>query len=117
MSSLQSLAHFHALGFAMKKLNKIDDLVSQYPFLSTFFSELDNDKAMVELMNSNYQLFLTDLRETKYSDMSSKFEALAIRTATLLKEETDKEKDFVIHGDLWANNCLIANEQNVSKNE
>ena len=82
MSSLQSLAHFHALGFAMKKLNKIDDLVSQYPFLSTFFSELDNDKAMVELMNSNYQLFLTDLRETKYADMSSKFEALATRTAS-----------------------------------
>ena len=26
VSSLQSLAHFHAVGYAMKKVNKIDDL-------------------------------------------------------------------------------------------
>ena len=113
VSSLQSLAHFHAVGFAMKNVNTIDDLEVKYPFLSTFYPNLSKDKVMVELMDKNFQLFLNDLKESDYEHLVPKFLPLATKTARLLMEATVKEKEFFIHGDLWANNCLFANEPGV----
>ena len=113
MSAMKSLAHFHALGYGMKKLQNTGSFSATYPFLSSFFASLDKDKVMIAEMSKNFKIFLADLKQTEYSDLITSFETVGPKMPSLFKQVAEKNKDFIIHGDFWANNCMFAKEPQV----
>ena len=63
LSSLESMAYFHALGYAFNQSKAIEDFNKKYPFLSQFFYHVHKDKMLVGWIESELKDFIKDLKE------------------------------------------------------
>jgi hypothetical protein len=107
--SLEKLAKFHALCFSMKKVKKVD-FQAKYNFLSPFFSNMTSDDGLMKLMDNMFDWFIRELEPcAKHRILIKSIEHCKTDIGKRFKEAVCNEssEDFLIHGDLWANNLLF----------
>lgn len=75
ISSLRSLAHFHALGYAYRQITG-NEFESKYNFMSKFFQNFENDQELQGFMDMNMGLVLKDMKGSQVEHLIPKVEKI-----------------------------------------
>lgn len=112
-ASLIGLAYFHAWTYCMKQIRRIDCFSTEYPFMSKFFNNFESDPELVEFVNYNLDLLEKDLKGSAIEDHLESIQKLRIGLGKKYAELLNSTHDFLIHGDIWGNNCMFSDDSQV----
>ncbi len=113
-AALRRLARFNAVAFCYGKANGISDFGKHYDFLNKFSSVFETDEGLHKHFDEvQAPMFLNSLKgvedEKKLREVveSRLRRNICQRYFAVMKKESTKE--FLVHGDLWANNVMFNN--------
>ncbi len=107
--SLRALAQYHATAFAFGKVKGFQ-FGEKYSFLSDFFNNFLTDPGLQDFMASNMDLVQRDLSNSpdhKHLLPHVKNIVSNVGHRFVAKLKSDNWTDFLMHGDIWANNMLF----------
>eukprot|EP00094_Tigriopus_californicus_P005191 TCALIF_05005-PA protein Name:"Protein of unknown function" AED:0.06 eAED:0.06 QI:0/-1/0/1/-1/1/1/0/388 len=107
-ATLIGLAYFHAWTYCMKRIRKFDCFSKEYPFMSKFFNSFDSDPELVNFVNYNLDLFEQDLKGSPIEDHLEPIRKLRVGLGKKYADLINETPDFLIHGDIWGNNCMFS---------
>eukprot|EP00095_Tigriopus_kingsejongensis_P006725 maker-scaffold899_size83673-snap-gene-0.14 protein:Tk06725 transcript:maker-scaffold899_size83673-snap-gene-0.14-mRNA-1 annotation:"hypothetical protein SINV_02028" len=112
-SAMAGLAQVHSWSYCMKKTQKIPSFEQQYPFLNNFFQNFESDPELIDFVNVNMDLVEKDLKGSSIEDCAPMVHQIRKGLGRKYSKLMFNTDDFLIHGDIWGNNCLFDTQGNV----